>query len=183
MYHSSFTPSGCSSAGIPSVELAAGVQFAQAYKFADDNGKEIVGGDCSRVGAAGGWLQGGGHGALTPRFGLGVDNTLQWEIVTADGVLKIANACQNKDLFWALRGGGGGTWGVATRTWVKAYPQEELVGLSYVRSISIIILIHISWNLQGFHPVLRILQPPRPSRLLDSSLALIQLSRKSASEV
>lgn len=103
-----------------------------------------MGGDCGHVGAAGGWLQGGGHGVLASRFGLGVDNTLQWEIVTADGVLKIANACQNKDLFWALRGGGGGTWGVATRAWVKAHPREELVGLTYVLMACMILSKHLT---------------------------------------
>ncbi|CAE6470665.1 unnamed protein product [Rhizoctonia solani] len=49
---------------------------------------------------------------LSNTLGLGVDRVLQFKIVTPDGVLRTANACQNSDLFWALRGGGGGTFGV-----------------------------------------------------------------------
>lgn len=69
---------------------------------------------------------------LSPQYGLGVDNTLQYEIVTADGKLQIANECTNSDLFWALRGGGGGTWGVVTKIVHKAHPASALAGLTYV---------------------------------------------------
>ena len=81
----------------------------------------------------GGWLQGGGHGTLSPRYGLGVDNVLEIEIVTADGQLRTVNAYSSPDLFWALRGGGGGTWGVVTQATFKAYPSEQLAGVRYVQ--------------------------------------------------
>ena len=85
----------------------------------------MVGGIAYTVGAAGGWILGGGHSSLSPQYGLGVDSkflskgvppswsddrvdVLQFEIVTPDGALCIANAYQNEDLFWALRGGGPG---------------------------------------------------------------------------
>ena len=52
----------------------------------------------------------------------GVDNVLEIKIVTADGNHVTANAYCNKDLFWALRGGGGGTWGVVTSVSYKTHP-------------------------------------------------------------
>jgi hypothetical protein len=83
----------------------------------------VVGGSSYSVGAAGGWVLGGGHSSLSPQYGLGVDSeskfkashyliplldVIQFEIVTPDGKLRTANQFQNQDLFWALRGGGPG---------------------------------------------------------------------------
>lgn len=65
-------------------------------------------------------LQGGGHSVLSPVFGLGVDRVLQFRLITPDGEIRIANECQNADLFWALRGGGGGTFGVVLEVTYKA---------------------------------------------------------------
>jgi len=59
-------------------------------------------------------------------LGLGSDRVLQFQVVTPDGQLRIANACQNTDLFWALRGGGGGTYGVILETTFKTEPQVTL---------------------------------------------------------
>lgn len=57
----------------PAVTLGAGVQWDEAYQAVDLNGRMMVGGASGggSVGAAGGWLQGGGHSALSPSFGLG----------------------------------------------------------------------------------------------------------------
>jgi hypothetical protein len=52
-----------------------------------------------------------------------VDNVIEITIVTADGNHITANSCQNQDLFWALRGGGGGTWGVVTSVTYKTHPS------------------------------------------------------------
>jgi FAD/FMN-containing dehydrogenase len=57
-------------------------------------------------------------------YGLGVDNMLEYKVVTADGNLTIANAVTNPDLFWALRGGGGGTWGVVVEATMKVMPTK-----------------------------------------------------------
>ncbi|KAG6826640.1 hypothetical protein H0H87_006840, partial [Tephrocybe sp. NHM501043] len=78
------------------------------------------------VGVAGGWLQGGGHGALSNTMGLGVDRVLQFKVVTPDGQYRIANECQNEDLFYALRGGGGSTFGVVLEATTLASPQVTL---------------------------------------------------------
>jgi hypothetical protein len=67
--------------------------------------------------------QGGGHSLLSPTLGLGVDRALQFKVVTPSGEYLIANACQNSDLFFALSGGGGGTFGVVMETTFKVEPK------------------------------------------------------------
>ncbi|XP_055348574.1 uncharacterized protein LOC129595554 [Paramacrobiotus metropolitanus] len=116
----SFTLSGCdaSSQSVgPVITVAGGKTWDDVYPKVeqDFNGKyAIVAGNCFDIGAAGGYILGGGHSIISPSFGLAVDSVLEMKIVTVDGQLLTANACQNTDLFWALRGGGGGTYGVLT---------------------------------------------------------------------
>jgi FAD/FMN-containing dehydrogenase len=59
------------------------------------------------VGYGGGWVIGGGHGPLTSLRGLGADQVLSYNVVTAAGKFLTADPTQNTDLFFALRGGGG----------------------------------------------------------------------------
>jgi FAD/FMN-containing dehydrogenase len=56
---------------------------------------------------------------LSSYFGLGADQILEYKVVTADGNLTVANSVSNQDLFWALRGGGASTFGVAVEATVK----------------------------------------------------------------
>ncbi len=94
---------------------------SEAYRAAHEKGLAVVGGECPTVGIAGGYTQGGGHSALSSKFGLAADQTLEWEVVTADGELVKANANENEDLYWALSGGGGGTYGVVWSLTAKAH--------------------------------------------------------------
>lgn len=73
----------------------------------------------------GGYIQGGGHSPLTSIYGTGADQVLAFEVVTPDGNFVTADFTQNTDLFWALRGGGGSTFGVATSVTVKAFPDVQ----------------------------------------------------------
>ncbi|KAJ7105710.1 hypothetical protein C8R44DRAFT_886636 [Mycena epipterygia] len=116
-YHPQFVPDLCGdSDSHRAVTVGAGVTFEQVYKFADDNDAMFIGGYAQTIGASGGWMMGGGHSVLAPSYGLGVDRVLEIKLVTPDGKLRTANACQNTDLFWALRGGGGGTFGVVVES-------------------------------------------------------------------
>jgi FAD/FMN-containing dehydrogenase len=92
--------------------VGAGVGWQEVYEWAETLGITAIGGYHQTVGASGGWLTGGGHSILSPVYGLGVDRVVQIKVVTPDGVHRVANECQNSNLFWALRGGGGSAFGV-----------------------------------------------------------------------
>ena len=111
----------------PAIKMGAGVQAFEAYEAANAQGLRVVGGECPTVGLAGGYTQGGGHSALSSVYGLGADQTLEWEVVTANGTLVTATATQSSDLYWALSGGGGGTYGVVLSMTSKAH-VDGLVG-------------------------------------------------------
>lgn len=82
------------------------------------------GGGCSSV-FAGGLVQGGGWGVWLRRYGLSCDNLLEVEIVLADGTKVQADELRRKDLFWAVRGGGGGNFGVVTKFRVRLHPYPK----------------------------------------------------------
>ncbi|KAJ7146875.1 hypothetical protein C8R44DRAFT_579114, partial [Mycena epipterygia] len=124
-YDPAFVAEGCTDA-FSGVTAGAGVQFYEAFEFAEANNITLVGGSDATVGFAGGFLQGGGHGVLSPALGLAVDRALEFKIVTPDGVYRTANACQNEDLFFALRGGGGGTFGVVLSATILAAPAAPV---------------------------------------------------------
>ncbi|KAG6373896.1 hypothetical protein JVT61DRAFT_6049 [Boletus reticuloceps] len=106
--------------------MGAGAQIYHIYNYAATNSFSPVVGDCLTVGAAGGYLQGGGYSMLTPVYGLAADNALEFEVVTADGRIRVANEAQNSDLFWALRGGGAGSWGIVTSATIRVHPPVAI---------------------------------------------------------
>ncbi|XXH05348.1 hypothetical protein Hte_011774 [Hypoxylon texense] len=108
------------------MKLGAGVMNAEAQAAAHSEGLLVVGGFCPSVGVAGGYTQGGGHGTLASRYGLGADQVLEWDVVTAEGMQLTATPTKNSDLYWALSGGGGGTYGVVLSMTVKAYPETKV---------------------------------------------------------
>jgi FAD/FMN-containing dehydrogenase len=135
----SFVPDGCENvSAVDTITTAAGVNSDEAYKFADAEGVTLVGGYASTIGITGGWVQGGGHSVLSPVYGLGIDRVVQYKIITTDGVLRIANSCQNPDLFWALRGGGGGTFGVVMEATHRVEPAISLsvASIKYTQTLA-----------------------------------------------
>ncbi|TQN70126.1 FAD-linked oxidoreductase ZEB1 [Colletotrichum shisoi] len=110
----------------PAVNVGAGVLGYEILEAAHAKGLAVVSGECATVGLAGGFIQGGGHSALSTEFGLGADQTLAFQVVTADGKTVVASPSQNADLYWTLSGGGGGTFGVVTGVTVRAYKAETV---------------------------------------------------------
>lgn len=78
------------------------------------------------MGASGGYITGGGHSLLSPVHGLGVDNVMQMKVVLPNGTYATANRCQNQEIFFALRGGGGASFGVVTETTARVFPEVPL---------------------------------------------------------
>ena len=74
----------------------------------------------------GGYLTGGGHSPLSATYGLAADQVLEMEVVNAQGEVLIVNECQNSDLFWALRGGGGSTFAVIISATVRTLPTPTI---------------------------------------------------------
>ena len=93
--------------------VGAGASLVQVYDVLGSRGRGVPGGSCPTVGVAG-LTQGGGVGVLTRAFGLTCDSVTAMQVVLADGRVVTASADQEPDLFWALRGGGGGHLGVVT---------------------------------------------------------------------
>jgi FAD/FMN-containing dehydrogenase len=123
-FYPNFTAHNCLSAnGLNIGELGAGVIAGNAYRFFNAHGMDITGGYEQSVGIAGGFAQGGGVGSFTTTYGLMADNAVEFEVVTADGEVRIINECNDPDLFWAMRGGGGGTFAVLTKYRVQVHPS------------------------------------------------------------
>ncbi|EXK25037.1 hypothetical protein FOMG_18279 [Fusarium oxysporum f. sp. melonis 26406] len=101
------------------------------------SGLFTVSGAAGGVAVAGGWGQNGGHGPMTAQYGLGVDQWLEAKIVTPDGKLRVANNVTNQDLFWAIRGGGGGTFGVVVEATWKAHVAVPMTGYNWYINSSI----------------------------------------------
>jgi hypothetical protein len=114
----------------PAFKVGAGVMGFQVMEAAHAKGLVVVGGECPTVGLAGGYIQGGGHSALSTSYGLGADNALEFQVVTAAGKLVTANRTTNPDLFWALSGGGAGNYGVVVSATIKAHPDATVAGAS-----------------------------------------------------
>jgi FAD/FMN-containing dehydrogenase len=112
-----FVAQGCagSAAPQPAVTIGAGAMWTDAYDAVTTRGGRYVqGGGCTTVGVAG-LVQSGGFSNFSKGYGTAAAGLIEAQLVTADGELRIANACTNADLFWALKGGGGGSFGVVTR--------------------------------------------------------------------
>ncbi|KAL2834079.1 hypothetical protein BJY01DRAFT_85017 [Aspergillus pseudoustus] len=124
-----FTPKGAPrgrSEG-SAVTIGAGVALQELYAALGEKGRIAVAGAAHTVGAAGGYVQGGGHSFLGPWKGMASDNALQFTVVTADGNLLVTNEYLNRDLFWALRGGGGGTFGVVVDVTLRTFDEAPVI--------------------------------------------------------
>jgi FAD/FMN-containing dehydrogenase len=130
--HAAFVAQDCQSkqAPTPAVTVGAGAMWIDVYEAVTTKaGRYVQGGGCTTVGVAG-LIQSGGFGSMSKGFGTAAAWLLEAEIVTADGIARIVNACTNPDLFWALKGGGGGSWGVVTQLTLCTHELPEFFGYS-----------------------------------------------------
>jgi FAD/FMN-containing dehydrogenase len=128
--HDAFVGQGCAGqhSPQPAVTIESGAMWIDAYHAVTvEAGRYVQGGGCTTVGVAG-LIQGGGFGSWSKKFGLAAAGLLEAEIVTADGEIRIANACTNPDLFWAIKGGGGGTFGVLTKLTLRTRDLPDFFG-------------------------------------------------------
>lgn len=128
--HDSFVPQGCQGkqAAQRAVTCGAGAIWMQAYDAVTTKGGAYVqGGGCTTVGVAG-LIQSGGFGSFSKHYGTAAAGLLEAEVVTADGQVRIANASTNPDLFWALKGGGGGTFGAVSKVTLRVREIAEWWG-------------------------------------------------------
>jgi FAD/FMN-containing dehydrogenase len=128
--HDAFTPQGCEGkvAACPAVSAEAGAMWIDLYHAVTvEAGRYVQGGGCADVGVAG-LVQSGGFGSFSKTFGTAASGLLEAEIVTADGAIRVVNACSDPDLFWAIKGGGGGSWGVVTRLTLRTHDLPQFFG-------------------------------------------------------
>ena len=128
--HDTFVAQGC--AGLvppqPAVSIGAGAMWMDAYNAVTTKaGRYVQGGGCTTVGVAG-LVQSGGFGSFSKAYGTAAASLLEAEVVTADGVVRIANPRANPDLFWAIKGGGGGSFGVVTRLTLRTHALPNYFG-------------------------------------------------------
>ncbi|KIJ13635.1 hypothetical protein PAXINDRAFT_13592 [Paxillus involutus ATCC 200175] len=133
------------------VTLGTGTQWHETYDTVNQHGRMMVGGISpgGSVGAAGGWLAGGGHSTLSPTYGLGtfvtdfvlcselnIDIPLKALIIVSMGDYLTVNNYQNPDLFWALRGGGGSTYGIVTSLTYYTYPSVPVQSYHFQANVT-----------------------------------------------
>ena len=127
--HDAFVGAGCAGTAEPqqAVSIEPGAIWGHVYnQVMTKAGRYVQGGGCMTVGVVG-LILGGGFGSCSKAFGQAGASLLEAEVVTADGDVKIANACANPDLFWALKGGGGG-FGIVTRVTLRTHTLPEFMG-------------------------------------------------------
>ncbi|MBI4851577.1 MAG: FAD-binding oxidoreductase [Acidobacteria bacterium] len=110
-------------------KVGAGARLLDVYSKLIAQGVSIPSGSCPTVGISGVTL-GGGIGIFDRQYGLTCDNLIALEIITADGQLIQCDATHHSDLFWALRGGGGGNFGVVVSFIFKTHPIQTLTYFS-----------------------------------------------------
>lgn len=110
------------------VTVGGGARWKQVDEATMVHGLATPGGDCCVVGVAG-YVLGGGHGMLSRAHGLGCDNLVAATLVDAAGDVVRVSETEEPELFWALRGGGNGNFGVVTEMDLRLRPlSDDLYG-------------------------------------------------------
>ncbi|KAI3542951.1 hypothetical protein CSPX01_06547 [Colletotrichum filicis] len=112
--------------------VGAGIRFGALYTALGQQGLDWTGGICPTVGISG-FLSAGGFNMQMRQNGLGVDNVESAKVVTSDGCIVTASRDENADLFFAIRGGGGGSYGIVIEWTLRMYefPRSAMVYLQW----------------------------------------------------
>lgn len=131
--------------------VGSGVSLYELYSALAAQGLALQAGSCPTVGISG-HLTGGGHGLLARSHGLTCDSLQQATIVDAQARVLQANATSEPDLFWACRGGGGGSFGIATEFRLSVFPLTSVLvfGVSWKLSRAHAAQLFAAW--QGWAP-------------------------------
>lgn len=131
--HDAFVGAGCAGhqPPVPAVSAGAGTMWIDLYHAVTTTaGRYVQGGGCMTVGVAG-LVQSGGFNSFSKGFGTAAANLLEAEIVTADGQIRVVNPRQEPELFWAIKGGGGGSFGVVTRLTLRTHDLPQYFGAAW----------------------------------------------------
>src|SRR5258708_33031829 len=120
------------------VTAGSGVSLYHLYQALAAQGLALQAGSCPTVGISG-HLTGGGHGLLARSHGLTCDSLQQVTVIDSQARTLQASAASEPDLYWACRGGGGGSFGVATQFVIRAFPLQTALAFG------------VSWNLSQAH--------------------------------
>jgi FAD/FMN-containing dehydrogenase len=146
--------------------VGAGASLGSLYRAIAAHGLAFTGGSCPTVGISG-HLLGGGYGYLARPYGLACDSLLSAALVNPDGKQVRADAHQNTDLYWACRGGGGGSFGIATSFTVR------------LKKVANVIVFKVVWSglsTKAATGVMKAWQSwaPQAPRTIDSNLVAVK---------
>ena len=128
--HDTFVARGCEGrqTPCPAVTVQAGAMWMDVYDAVTTRaGRYVQGGGCATVGVAG-LIQSGGFGSFSKGFGTAAGSMLEADVVTADGKLRTVNPRLDPDLFWAIKGGGGGNFGVVIQLTLRTHDLPQFFG-------------------------------------------------------
>lgn len=133
--HDDFVPQGSNGKIISrqAVSVGCGAVWMEVYNVVTTKtGRYVQGGGCTSVGVAG-LIQSGGFGSFSKNYGLAAAGLLEAEVVTAKGNVLVVNEFMHPDLFWAIKGGGGSSFGIVTRVTLKTHDLPQFFGGVFAR--------------------------------------------------
>ena len=130
------------------VVVESGANLGQIYKIVSQGGHAFAGGSCPTVGI-GGHATGGGIGYMVRQLGMAMDNILWLEVIGPTGNLIRASADENSELFWALRGGGQGSFGIISRMGFRTHKMPKVLRYSWEATLPMKKAVEFLWNWQN----------------------------------
>jgi FAD/FMN-containing dehydrogenase len=166
-----------------SFSVGSGANLGSVYEALSGDGQVIPAGSCSMVGVAGHCL-GGGYGLLARPMGLACDSLTSVEIVSADGKVLTASASENDDLFWALRGAGGGSFGAVSKFTFRSHKLKDVstFSASWLLPVASAVKVFQLWQAWAPHAPNDITSTMKVSKDVTGNIKLHVVGQSSGSE-